>query len=374
MSRPVQTFKHVRGYRPGRSVFDLSYSKTGTCDMGELIPIACDEMVPGDKFIIGSQAVIRFQPIVAPILHRIDMYVHYFFVPYRLLWNAQTREDLSESGDWETFITGGSDGDSAPTLPTWDPTNYGEASLWDYLGFPIDVYPEGVLPVDFPRRAYNLVYNEFYRDETLHTRVAWTNEDILNRCWTKDYFTSALPWQQRGTSPGLPLSGYTTAEWPSGAFLNAAGGVALQASTTLGNDDLYVNSANGRTNMEDFFARNVVDLSSATPFDINDMRLAFQIQRWLERNARGGYRYIEWLQTNFATSPRDDTLQRPVYIGGSKSPIIVSEVLQTSETDTTPQGTLAGHGITVNDSFCGKYYAQEFGLLLGIMSVIPNRS
>ena len=198
-----KTFHRVRNLHPPRSLFNLTYEKKFTADMGQLIPVMCDEVVPGDHFKIGSQAVIRFQPLVAPIMHEISMTVHYFFVPYRLLWD-----------EWEDFITGGPDGDDDSVPPTWTPTAVtGNApnSLWDYLGFPPNVTPAGCLPLDFPRRAYNFVWNEFYRDENLQTEIALTNEAILNRCWTKDYFTSALPWQQRGTAPALPIAGTTSA-------------------------------------------------------------------------------------------------------------------------------------------------------------------
>lgn len=121
-------------------------------------------------------------------------------MPYRLLWD-----------EWEDFISGGEDGQYAGTLPTWEPTpGTGNAlnSLWDYLGFPVGVDPDGAYPLDFPRAAYNMIYNEYYRDETLQTEVALTNEAILNRNWSKDYFTSSLPWQQRGVTPALPISGF----------------------------------------------------------------------------------------------------------------------------------------------------------------------
>ena len=119
----------------------------------------------------------------------------------------------------------------------------------------------------------------------------------------------------------------------------------------------------------------MVDLSTASTFDIADLRLAFQIQKWMERNARAGVRYTEFLRAHFGVSPRDDRLDRPEYIGGSKSPIIVSEVLQTSSTDaTTPQGNLAGHGLSVNEAYCGSYNVQEYGLILGMFSVMPRPS
>ena len=195
-------FARTGGLNPRRSMFDLSYRKTLTCDMGQLIPIMCDEVVPGDMWEIANEIVVRYQPLVAPILHEVNVYTHYYFVPYRILWDQ-----------WEDFITGGIDGQSAAVLPRWSPTLNSEGTLWDYLGLPTGVVPTDALPVDFIRRAYNRVYNEFYRDENLINKVAETNESILNRAWEKDYFTSSLPWQQRGIAPALPISGTTSAVW-----------------------------------------------------------------------------------------------------------------------------------------------------------------
>uniref|UniRef100_UPI004055A905 major capsid protein n=1 Tax=Candidatus Electrothrix sp. TaxID=2170559 RepID=UPI004055A905 len=144
-------------------------------------------------------------------------------------------------------------------------------------------------------------------------------------------------------------------------------------STDLADYKYHTNGTpDSMTNAKAFFDNNSVDLSSATTFDIADLRLAFQIQRWLERNARAGARYTEFLKSHFNVSPRDERLQRPEYIGGSKQIISISEVLQTSETTTTPQGTMAGHGLSVSGKYIGKYRAEEFGLIMGIMSIMPR--
>lgn len=384
-------FQSVRSASPGRSVFNLSYEKKFTCDMGQLIPVMCDEMVPGDKFNIGNQMIIRFQPLVAPILHEINVFVHYFFVPYRLLWS-----------DWEKFITGGEDGTFTATLPRWTPTSNAVGSLWDYMGMPTGVTPPNRLPLDFPKRAYNFIWNSFYRDETLQDALDINVSDtILRRAWEKDYFTSSLPWQQRGIAPALPISGMTTAHWTSD-ILAGGGTYNLKINRNSAEQNITGSAANGtiildvksdgptaavnNANLHTFVPQttipssslnnNVVDLSSATTFNVSDLRLAFQVQKWLERNARGGARYVEFLKSHFGVSPRDDRLQRPEYIGGSKSPVIISEVLQTAGTgvtgQTTPQGNMAGHGISVNQSHCASYYAQEFGVVIGLMSVMPR--
>lgn len=355
-------FKRTGSVNPGRSVFDLSYTKKLTCDMGQLIPIMCDEVVPGDIFKIGAEIVIRFQPLVAPILHEINCFIHYFFVPYRLLWSL-----------WESFITGGQTGEDASVLPRWTPPATATNKLWDYLGFPTDSPQpdcEGALPMAFPRSAYNFIYNHFYRDENFITEVALDNEEILLRAWEKDYFTSALPFQQRGTSPALPIAGITNAEFDD--VIIAQG--TTQRNIVLNEGLNTIQALSGvQQELKDALSNNEVDLSQATSFNISDLRLAFSIQRWMERNARCGVRYVEFLGAHFGVNPRDDRLQRPEYIGGIKTPIVISEVLQTSSTDaTSPQGNLAGHGITVDREYAGTYRATEFGLIMGIMSVMPK--
>lgn len=378
MARRNYNFNSVQTLNPGRSLFNLSHSKLLTCDMGELIPTMCDEMVPGDIFSIGNEAIIRMLPLVAPVLHEINVFFHYFFVPYRILWD-----------EWEDFITGGPDGDLAPALPRWEPTNTAKGSLWDYLGLPVGVDPDGAYPVDFIRRAYNFIYNEYYRDEELINEVDLDNEDILLRAWEKDYFTSSLLEQQRGTAPALPISGTTSAVWSGN--LGVTGSVTWPSASgqnfgamnqdTVGNvpyDATTQSTLNANTfsgNVPQATANNnTVDLSSATTFDIADLRLAFQIQRFLERNNRCGARYTEFLRAHFGVAPRDDRLQRPEWIGGVRYPVIVSEVLQTSATVAggTAQGTMTGHGITVDRKYVGKYHAQEFGVVIGIMSIMPR--
>lgn len=383
--RPVQ-FNSVRSLHPGRSAFDLSYQKKLTCDMGQLVPVMCDEVVPGDRFIIGNRALTRMMPLVAPVMHEINMYVHYFFVPYRLL-----------NEDFEDFITGGIDGDDTTSLDLWiyDANNhpvdlpYSSNLIWDYMGMPMNagapVACSGVRPMSFPRDAYNLVYNEYYRDETLQEEVGLNNEYILYRNWEKDYFTSALLWQQRGTAPALPITGTVHPDFTDAVHaVNQPGGAPVSdwsVAVDATNDLLFTNSspATGVYNAHIIDALNKadIDLSGATTFDVADLRNAFQIQRWMERNARAGARYIESLQSHFGVSPRDERLQRPEYIGGSRVPLIISEVLQTApatSTENTPQGTMSGHGITVSDAFCGKYTAQEYGLIIGIMSIMPRLS
>lgn len=362
-------FNFTGGVKPRRSVFDLSYTKYLTCDMGQLIPVMCDEVVPGDTFKIGNDVVINAQPMIAPMYHEVNVSVHYFFVPYRILWD-----------DWQDFITGGKDGDYTGIPPLWEPlTTPAVGSLWDYLGFPL-LIPAGIPPLDFPRRAYNLIWNEYYRDENHMDEVSLKNENILNRCWEKDYFTSALPWQQRGVAPALPISGITHANWDLTDFENVGTtGAEIQFNSLTSHPVANVTNpptgtrAQATANALGFFNSNEVDFSDAATFNVSDLRLATQIQKFMERSARGGYRYIESLQAQYGVSPRDERLQRPEYIGGTKAPMIVSQVLQTGATEaTSPQGNKAGNGMTVDRNFAGTYHAVEHGLIIGLMSVMPK--
>lgn len=362
-------FKNVADLHPGRSVHDLSYSKLFTADMGYLYIAQCDEVVPGDVWTQSVEAVCRMFPLVAPVLHQIELKFESFFVPYRLLWDG-----------WEDYITGGPDGEDDSEIPTWAGTSatsdYG--SIWENMGFPLQIdISDDFEPIAFPRTAYNLIYNQYYRDNTLQTEIALDNEELLLRNWEKDYFTSALPFQQRGIAPSLPISGIidTSAVWAINDFGWDAGSFPIHVYDHL-QDGFLINDTNGQTNAFNTFNKNTVsvDLSGATTFNVSDLRLAFQIQKWMERNARVGARYVEWLKGRFGVSPRDDRLQRAEIIGSFKAPIIISEVLQTSNNsaDNGPQGSMAGHGITVADGFLGKYHAQEFGLIMTLVSIMPK--
>lgn len=393
-------FQSVGALSPGRAVFDLSNARALPSDFGYLIPCLAEEVVPGDVFSLSADVVARMMPTIAPIMHEVNIYIHYWFVPFRLCWPK-----VDESGDdWESYITGGEDGMNSAVLPLWTPPpgGYGEYTLWDYFGLPTGVVPHSsVQPYAFLKRAYNLVYNEWYRDQNLIDPVDIDSDDVLKRAWEKDYFTSSMLSQQKGIAPALPISGTTSAEFDHNAmvFASGIGGTPLQppgygnpAVSTTGDGDPWtwgtqgaepgsgaVSNAplvvpkDGIPSLSTYGLNdNTVDLSVASTFDIADLRLAFQVQKWMERNMRAGTRYTEYLQAHFGVSPRDSRLQRPEYIGGVKSPVIISEVLQTSETAGTPQGNLAGHGISVSRQHGGRYRAEEFGLILGILSVMPR--
>lgn len=412
-------FDSIRMKRPRRNAFNLSYESKLTLNMGELVPIMCMPVVPGDKFRVKTESLVRLAPLVAPMMHRVNVFTHYFFVPNRLVWN-----------EWEDFITKGVDGDDVPVLPSFrlspdlfssNPSAFfGDGTLWDYLGLPSlkgiggaefpNPSPNGVTaPQNYrvsslPFRAYQLIYNEYYRDQNLTDPVDITLnsgfEDTLHalnllqlrrRAWEKDYFTSALPWLQRGPEVTVPIQGSggtldvtydrqaeTTQRWVDSDLRSFENGVAYDATfSTEGNLHfsrlIGVNGGVGNRAPElDPNGTLKVNVSEMG-ININDLRTSNALQRWFERNARGGSRYIEQILSHFGVRSSDARLQRPQFLGGGRMPISVSEVLQTSSTDeTSPQANMAGHGISagINNGF--KHYFEEHGYIIGIMSITPR--
>lgn len=393
-------FNSVKGLQPKRHFFDLSFDKKFTCDMGQLIPLAVQECVPGDNFKLSVESIVRFQPLIAPVLHEINVYVEAFFVPTRLLWS-----------DWEAFITGGVDGQDSHTLPLWidyKTTAAAKYTLWDYMGFPLVAMTEDDnCPISFPRSAYNLIWNTYYRDENIDTEISLSNNNILYRRWKKDYFTSALPWRQRGGNVGLPLYGSAPvsgdllfekidnynmsanpySDAPKVRMGNQSGtsqkgfGFSFQPTDSSGygfsikdREFVLYDTWNSSVGANALRLRNgSADLTNVSAGDISDLRLAFQLQKWMERNARCGVRYPEFTLAHFGVSPSDSRLQRPEYIGGTKAPLLISEVLQTSETSaTSPQGNLSGRGIGVCGDYLGKYVCPEFGYIITLFSIMPK--
>ena len=357
-------FKTVNTPKVRRNKFDLSHERRMSADMFTLTPVLCDMCIPGDKWRIGNEIVIRMNPLVAPMMHDIKCYVHYYFVPFRLLWEQ-----------WEKFITGGKDGKFTAEIPRWTTGSRAIGSLWDYCGFNTLNPGQTTIknPLVFPRRAYNMIYNEYYRDPNITDEVDLdyinpAEGDLHTRCWGKDYFTSLLPWQQRGEAPAMPIAGIGNVNF-TGPYVHSA-----NTSGTMYTVGGYLfGSPEGSTlDFRKWLNKNEFDYKEASTFDVSDLRLAFQIQKFLERNARTGHRYPEFLKAHFPAWPRDDRLQRPEYIGGSKTPIVISEVLQTSQSADTPQGNMAGHGLSADRTFINSYDVQEHGLIMGIMSVMPK--
>lgn len=381
----MNPFTDIFVRKPQKNNFDLSHDRKFSLNMGDLVPILCQEVIPGDTFNLQSQHMMRLAPLASPVMHTINAYTHYFFVPNRILWNG-----------WEDFITGGEDGYANPAYPFLS-TNVNKGTLPDYLGLPLS--PDGTPPLKYsalPTSAYHLIYDEYYRDQNLqpkkwkplvdgnnNSNIAGDYQPLLKRAWEHDYFTSALPFAQKGPEVILPLGdtaeivfkqgGYTQVRGENGDLITGANhGLSVSGGGGMMTDSQQVA-------ITDISTSHQVDLSSATSSTINELRKAFKLQEWLEANARGGSRYIEHIYNIFGVKSSDSRLQRPEYLGGGKSSISISEVLQTSGTaqdDTgytaTPLGEMAGHGINVGNSNDFRASFEEHGYIIGIMSVRPQ--
>lgn len=446
-------FNHVKLRKPKTNGFNMNYQLLTTGNMGDLIPITCQEVIPGDIWRGRSEVFCRLMPMLRPIMQRVDIYTHYFFVPNRLLWNVSRQKN-----SWQAFITGGEDGKQTPEPPHMVlsrnnilsvidelPGAFDVCSLWDYFGLPtmsdvnlrsmFDISKPGT-PVGsdekillYPFLAYQLIYDEYYRDQN-YTDPILNSENIpggsypyqtlknvlqlRKRSWKKDYFTSALPFAQRGEPVDFsllgdaPITGSIPFAFPafdvrsdllvneSASIPLAAGGVFVRARrdedgsvnvgrlgyTTQGDyDTFYPSVITGKTSaisgsipVEGLLS---ADLTNVSALNVQMLREGLRLQEWLERNSVGGARYVEQIYAHFGVMVPDATIQRPIYLGGGKQTVRISEVLQSVENmeNDTPLGDMAGHGISVGRThgFNNRKFT-EHGFIIGIMSVVPKAS
>ncbi|QXP44136.1 MAG: major capsid protein [Arizlama microvirus] len=385
----MNLFESVQHSRPKSNAFDLSHEVKLSCNMGELIPIFLEEIVPGDKFRVSSEIFLRTVPLLAPIMHRVNVYCHYYFVPNRLIWE-----------NWENFITGGESGTDASVMPKLGITEalksqFAEGSLAEYLGIPVpSVTVTGTHSISaLPFRAYQLIYNDYYRDQNLEAKIDIKKTDTVLaaeqialttlrlRAYEKDYFTSCLPWAQRGAPVTLPVnSSFSPQYLPTSTVEATAGGAALTASSPI-KTSVAVSVPNSLVSTRsgsdvNVTIKNLVDpqVITSTSVTINELRVAVRLQEWLEKNARAGARYIESILAHFGVRSSDARLQRPEYLGGGKQAVQISEVLNTGgdSAESIPQGTMAGHGISVGKSNQFTKSFEEHGYVIGIMSVVPR--
>jgi len=384
-------FSQTVGNRPKRNAFNLSHERKFSMKMGNLVPILCEEIIPGDAWRCNSEVMLRMAPMVAPIMHRVNVYTHYFFVPNRLIWS-----------EWEDFITGGEDGTEAPAMPTilsdflTSSSKAANGSLADYLGYATasSTVSSGGNTCSLPFRAYQTIYNEYYRDQNLEEPItvptvsgsdntsAAALMTLRKRAWEKDYFTAALPWTQRGSEVTIPLAGSADVNLKTDYATIGKQKVYDQTGIPAGiNNALQVQATsadlNAVTGSVDMWLdpNNTMeaDMSSVSATTIEELRKATKLQQWLERSARGGARYIEKILSHFGVVSSDARLQRPEFLGGGKTPVVISEVLQTSSTDTeTPQGNMAGHAVAVGNSHRFNKSFEEHGYIIGIISVLPK--
>lgn len=419
----MSIFDNVSFPRHKRNIFNLSHDVNTSAAFGQLVPFICEEVLPGDTFQISTQLFARAMPMFAPLMHKVNIYTHFFFVPNRLVWD-----------NWKDFITGGEDGTAEPVFPKISiGSEFARAgSLADHLGVGRALAGDSnsaQLVNALPFRAYALIWNEYYRDQNLQEELeiskedgidTITNREILLRNWQKDYFTSSLPWTQRGPISTLPIESvsdvYMNANTNGGLF---AGNVPLDRSLPLGVDsrsrlvtlsqslsysegsfdvmgevgsgienpnpttekigEVEVPIASGINNEPSgtlkYNPNGTLSVNVDASFDINELRRSIALQRWLEANARGGARYIEQIYSHFGVVSSDARLQRPEFLGGGRQPLTISEVLQTSaSTADSDLGDMAGHGISAAKTKQFRRYFEEHGFIIGIMSIMPKTS
>lgn len=372
--------------------------------MGKLVPVFISETIPNDTFKCNTEIMLRLAPMLAPIMHRVNVFVHYFFIPNRLLWK-----------DWEAFITNGRLGTETPPVPpsiTMDTIGnaaqslLASGSLWDYLGGTLASDGDATGPYAgrrldmMPFAAVWKCWYDYYRDRNfiadntflplasgnnggLATVDALSIVTIRNRDYQKDYFTASLPWTQRGNEVLMPLVGsgaVTLNSSTTNAMLikNASTGAGIVGPNTL--------QADATSNLEALTGaiNSVVDPNgrltatvSSSGVSINDLRKSIRLQEWLERNALAGSRYNESIMAHFARRTSDARLQRAEYLGGGKVTVKVSEIVTTAwsvdgAANDVPPANMAGHGLTFGNTNKFTYNCEEHGFVVGIMSVMPN--
>lgn len=399
------------------NAFDLSHEKKMSFKMGHLVPIYMEDNIPGDSFRVSSEVFIRFAPLLAPILHRVDVFTHYFFVPYRLLMPSV---GLTYA-DWEGFITGDPDSEftnvEIPTI-TMDSTNQGlgcfnKGSLADYFGLPVVEDTDAAITQDIeisalPFMAYHLIYDHYYRDQQLINKrcgisssyaiplIGGTRDNEaqnvcpnapLVRAWEKDLLTAGLTTAYAGALSDVELDldiaglGFSTGaniKLQTTGGTPAAGGIVMSSSDLKDSaaDNLYFKSGN--------------ELPAAATLELYELRRAQALLRSLEAEKRGGRRYQEFLLAKFGVIGEGYKTAYPQYLGGGKQAVNISSTQSTTQAlDPTagvndgaggvpvtidPQSNLSGNALSIGktNKFTKRY--SEHGITIGILSVIPRTS
>lgn len=426
MNRETEShFANIPDIGISRSKFDRSFTHKTTFDTGELIPIYCDTTImPGDTVKMRMSEIVRMSTPIAPVMDNCNLDLYFFYIPYRLIW-SHFREFMGEntSAPWTQTTTY-----TIPQVKNYGTSNvtsktFAAKSLADYFGYPVGTTTDWEASI-LPFRAYCLVWNEFFRDENLQNPVNIALTDAtqevrsykssnysdtqyaqtgggrpLKVCKYHDYFTSALPGAQKGPAVNVPLAGSAPIMWadtlsitnPTGAtgskpkftsntdaegahagIMFSQGNSAYMPIYDKYNNDWYAASAINTASGEYQYVGMAADLSQAVGATVNQLRQAFAIQKFYERQARGGTRYIEMVKSHFNVTNPDYRLQRPEYLGGKRIPINMNQVIQSTQVQgsgQTPLGTTGAYSVTSDRDDMFTHSFTEHGILLGLACV-----
>lgn len=376
-------YNYVELPTPKLSHIPMEFDRKASFQMGQLVPILVQDLVPGDRFHLQVSDIVRFAPLISPVYHRLDVKLRFFFVPNRLVWSH-----------WEDFLL--AHGSMSPCTFTpaqfydvsnhWTPTTSG--TLFDYFDFPTQVendwFKTNTEPIDIlPFRAYRMIWNEYFRAEQLQSELPiFKDNDILTaeesvtmrQClrigWEKDYFTTALPSPQLGAAVDIPIklapdgTFKLTPNYSVGQSFNTSDRLALGASA----GDVIIRDSNNTSKGTTSYVKGIKSVGT-----IEELRTANHLQKWLEKGNLGT-RYNEFILANFGVSVPDYRIDRPEYIGGSVHPVQIGRVLNTAAGSelSQPLGSYAGQAESTGKSDWIDYYAYEHGYVIGVVSVMPR--